>query len=43
MGDKDKKQSSSEGKKRVIPKVPKGQRIQLNEGVLPKSKGGKKK
>jgi len=46
MGDKDKKEtttSSDEKKKRVIPSVPKEDRIQLNEGVKPKTKGDSKK
>ncbi|UBM61371.1 hypothetical protein LA303_08025 [Candidatus Sulfidibacterium hydrothermale] len=45
MGEKDKKEtttSSDVKKKRVIPSVPKEDRIQLNEGVEPKTKGGKK-
>jgi len=45
MGDKDKKVTttpSDKKKKRVIPSVPKKDRTQLNEGVIPKPKGGKK-
>lgn len=45
MADKDEKQkttSSDERKKRVIPSVPKKDRIQLNEGVDPKTKDDKK-
>lgn len=46
MSDEDKKKqttSSDDRKKRVIPSVPKKDRIQLNEGVEPKTKGGSKK
>jgi len=45
MDEKEKKQitTSSSKKKRVIPSVPKVDRIQLNEGVKPKTKAGKKK